>query len=113
MRHIKISLCLAAVLAAFSWPSLAHLYVNGYGEEIDASWIMQNPETNWCCGPQDCFPAGGLIHWSPAGWEVDGLKGVLPEGSRGLFHRSTPDGRPWACKRRDNTIRCLIFDFRS
>ncbi len=25
------------------------------GAHGEADWIMENPQTGWCCGPKDCF----------------------------------------------------------
>jgi hypothetical protein len=46
-KAFAIGLLTGALLGSFGREAAAH---------GDASWIMENPETRVCCGPQDCGP---------------------------------------------------------
>jgi hypothetical protein len=102
----------AAIFAAFfvCVPAQAHMWKRADGTVIDANWIM-NGSQSWCCGPKDCTPVGGRVHWTPNGWHVQGWKGSLKTGSAGLFLKRTPDGRPWGCRDvQRNELRCLFLN---
>ena len=107
-------LTLWAISLCFVVPVRAHLWTAADGTKIDARWIMKNPKTRYCCGPQDCMPVTGRVVYTPQGWRVRGWKGYLKVDSADV--RKSPDGRPWACYRPSNPylgesggkyIRCL------
>lgn len=59
----------------------------------DAAWIMENPETRACCGPQDCGPLrvyGGTVEESaPGEYRVTlppGGHPLVPRGASKTFH---------------------------
>ena len=61
-----------------------------------ANWIMDDPQTRWCCGPQDCAVAepgevvrlfGGWLHVPP------GLVLLDREGG----HYVSIDSQVWRC----------------
>jgi hypothetical protein len=80
----------------------------------DASWIMQNPKTRSCCGPDDCRRmAPSEVIEEGAGWTVvatgEHLEGVTTR------LRDSIDGDFWICRYHgpDGTpgtgeIRCLL-----
>lgn len=105
MRRLILLLALLAAHAAWSSAG-AHEWVNAAGQKIDANWIMDNPLTAYCCGPEDCEPVPGRVRYTAAGWTVRGLKGTI------RMDKTYPsiDGRPWACRYTvDNTLRCLFL----
>lgn len=94
------------VAAFFIAPAQGHDYVDRSGARTDANWIMDNPETAWCCGPTDCYPVTGRVYLTPQGWRVKGLKGAVP------VDKTYPSKRPgpWACQTGSLTIlRCLFL----
>jgi hypothetical protein len=98
MKRLALLLVLLVVPAAV----LAH------GE---AAWVMENPDTAWCCSPgRDCNPIEARrVHSDGTYWWVDGLDGKLKEDDRG-FYWGTPDGKPWACQTPGTTnLRCLFI----
>jgi hypothetical protein len=102
----------AALVAAFfvCTPALAHMWEQADGTSVDATWIMRSTQA-WCCGPKDCTPVVGRVHWTPSGWRVRGWKGSLKTGNTGLSLKGTPDGRPWACRNLEkNELRCLFLN---
>lgn len=44
--------CALAVLFGAIFVLMSHAPAKAHGE---ANWIMENPQTGWCCGPKDCF----------------------------------------------------------
>jgi hypothetical protein len=85
-RGRAVPLVLAsAVFTAIAAPALAH------GE---AEWIMANPTTRHCCGPQDCRPlADHEISQRDGAWYVNGYA-VTP---RLVYPATDGTGRFWAC----------------
>ena len=73
----------------------------------DAQWIMENQQTQWCCGPRDCerLPpdsiryevndehAGWRITWGDIAvfWQDDGRRGKYRVGAA----RQSPYGGPY------------------
>lgn len=60
-----------------------------------AGWIMADPQTMHCCGPQDCRQlADGEARFDSGVWRVNGR--VVPAGS---VYPTGPAGgsRYWAC----------------
>jgi hypothetical protein len=80
----------------------------------DASWIMQNPKTRSCCGPDDCRRmAPGEVIEEGAGWTVvatgEHLEGVTTrlrdsiDGDFWICRYHGPDGQPGT-----GELRCLL-----
>jgi len=104
MRKTLLFLPLLLVLGAA--PVMAHDWVKVDGTKVSARWIMNNPLTSYCCGPEDCEPVPGRVTYTPAGWAVRGLKGSVKMGDT----YPSIDGQPWACRYvQTNRIRCLFL----
>ena len=89
-------------------PALIAAVVLAHGPA--AQWIERDPETAWCCSAihGDCEAVPGRVTYDGA-WRVQGLKGELLDGQKGLYWKS-PDGRPWACRAPStNALRCLFM----
>lgn len=100
------ALRLLPLLFLAATPALAHDWVKPDGTKVSATWIMKDPNTSWCCGPQDCEPVPGRVAFTGAGWTVRGIKGTVPINRT---FRSI-DGQPWACRHvSTNAIRCLFL----
>lgn len=57
-------------------------------------WVMENPATAHCCGPQDCAPVDpGAVRYRDGRWFVRGRP--VPEGDVHLS--GAPDARYHAC----------------
>ena len=83
-------LCLIALLIAGA------AYWHG-----DAAWIMSNPATVWCCGPEDCLPAyQGEIERRDDGWfhvpTGTSLPFAGPLGTPGVYINDH-DAQVWRC----------------
>jgi hypothetical protein len=85
-RGRAVPLVLASVISiAIAAPAGAH------GE---AEWIMANPTTRHCCGPQDCRPlADHEVSQRDGTWYVNG-HAVTP---RLVYPATDGTGRFWAC----------------
>ena len=44
--HARAFALSVLLIAGVTWQAAAH---------GSASWIMENPDFGWCCGPKDCF----------------------------------------------------------
>lgn len=75
----------------------------------DAAWIMQNPETAWCCNPTDCaqLPDGAVERLAPGEWRIRETGQVFREGQTGVY----PAKRAgyWACRRPHGYI-CFFYE---
>ena len=99
---------IVGVSASLAAPALSHEYTRADGTAVDAGWIQE--KHTWCCGKYDCRPvAPAQIVFTPRGWTVRGLKGVI-----GIEEVRDSEGRgPWACDNRveglPDHIRCLFL----
>jgi hypothetical protein len=82
-KAFAIGLLTGALLGSFGREAAAH---------GDASWIMENPETRVCCGPQDCGPLriydGTAEEISTGEWQVTippGTHPLVPRGDTRVF----------------------------
>ena len=83
---------LAVAFVAALWQPLPQARAHG-----DASWIMADPQTSWCCGPKDCGPVPAEdVTWTPAGWVYRPTGETFPETAARL-HRSA-DEHFWRCR---------------
>ena len=74
----------------------------------DAWWIMADPSTAYCCGPQDCAPVQpGEIVRIPGGWRHVPTGTVLGDESASVYRRSI-DAQAWRCIF-NGTLRCLFL----
>ena len=72
-----------------------------------ADWIMADPRTYYCCGPEECeVAAPGEIIRVDGGWLHKPTGTVLPEGSPHI-HPSV-DSQTWRCVRFERLI-CLFL----
>ena len=72
---------------------LAHLFTAADGTVQDADWIKQHFRE--CCGKEDCTVAvPGTLHFTPAGWKVDGFGTIV----RQRDVKRSLDGKPWVCR---------------
>lgn len=72
----------------------------------DASWIMLNPSTAHCCGPDDCAPVDdALVTQQGDGWVFEGK--LYRPGDPNV-HPSI-NGRFWACRFPSGEIRCFFY----
>ena len=75
----------------------------------DAAWIMADPATRWCCGPQDCFELQTVAS-TAAGWEfaspVNGEKTVVTY----RFPNRYPSINEhfWVCMNGSGGVRCFF-----
>jgi hypothetical protein len=79
----------------------------------DASWIMLNPKTRSCCGPEDCRRmAPGEVVEEGAGWTVVATSEHLEGVTTRL--RDSIDGDFWICRNHGpngpgtGELRCLL-----
>lgn len=93
----------AAIFAALLTMILA-VPVRAHG---DASWIMQNPDTSWCCGPQDChaYPVKD-VKITKAGYLFGPTGETVPYAQA----KTSIDDQYWACRYDDGEgeIRCFF-----
>jgi|AraplaMF_Col_mMF_1032025.scaffolds.fasta_scaffold00123_43 hypothetical protein len=99
-----LSLALVSAGAGFAPPAVAH---------GDASWIMLNPKTRNCCGPDDCRRmAPGEVVEEGRGWTVVAT-GEHVEGITTRL-RDSIDGSFWICRNDGpkgagtGELRCLL-----
>jgi hypothetical protein len=67
----------------------------------DAAWVMENPETRHCCGPQDCGPVrvynGTVEEVGPGEWLVTippGTHPLVPDGASRVFREGDKNVYP-------------------
>lgn len=94
---------LAAALALLAGPA------RGHG---DARWIMDDPQTAFCCGPQDCEPAppGEVVEIGPDAWRFRGVD--FHRGDRRTFPAQPHPTQGlvfWYCQPQGQPVRCLFF----
>lgn len=103
--------CFVLLLLTINWSSSAsaHEWTAPTGKTRDATWIMRDAKTSWCCGPEDCEPVDGRVYFSPEGWRVRGWNGAIPmDAARGLYKLPRGRGTPWACRDlAQNKLRCI------
>lgn len=81
--HARSAITLLGLLLAS--PAMGHGH---------ASWIMNNPQTSYCCGERDCRPlADSEVLRTPAGWVVNGR--LVPP--RSIYPTQDGTSRFWAC----------------
>jgi hypothetical protein len=62
----------------------------------DAAWIMADPVTNHCCGPQDCTPiAREEVRRNRDGWLLVGTGEFFRDGAPEVY--PSVDRRFWRC----------------
>jgi hypothetical protein len=85
-ERIVTACAAAAVVALLAAAALAH------GEY---AWIMEDPATQWCCGPADCraLNDGELGTDADGTWTINGYP--VPDGR--VYPSRDPAGRPWGC----------------
>ena len=69
----------------------------------DASWIMNNPATSYCCGPNDCGPVRrDEVKVTREGYVY--ANQVIP------FAEAMPsiDDQFWVCRLPDGVVRCFF-----
>ena len=103
-KHILSGTAVAVMLIVIACGILIILAEEAYPHG-DASWIEDTYPA--CCGVQDCEPVSRTaVYRSKAGWQVDGLDGVVSPGEV----KPSIDERPWACRYElYDTIRCLFL----
>ena len=100
-------------LAIFALAILALCRTSSAMAHGDASWIMQDPKTRNCCGPNDCRQmASGEVVESGRGWTVVATgEHVEPVTSR---LRDSIDAHFWICRNDGpggpgtGELRCLL-----
>ena len=104
MKALVVSVLSVAAAAAFAPPAVAH---------GDASWIMLDPKTRNCCGPDDCRRmAPGEVVEEGRGWTVVAT-GEHVEGITTRL-RDSIDGNFWICRNDGpagpgtGELRCLL-----
>ena len=74
-----------------------------------AFWIMADPDTRWCCGPQDCFELR-TVERTRAGWAfvspVDGSAVVVPYNFKARY--ASNNEHYWACFMPGGSVRCFF-----
>jgi hypothetical protein len=92
-----LMLAASAALALVSPVAFAH---------GDAEWIMENPATKYCCGPNDCARlAAGAVTADGDGWIFEGRR--FAPGDRNV-HQSR-DADFWACRYPGGDVRCFFY----
>jgi len=99
-RKFALAAAVFATLSSCQRPAYAH---------GAAGWIMADPLTRHCCGPQDCRPLhDGEARFDGATWTVNG-RAVPPAN----IYPTGPDGGAsyWACFRLPALVepRCLFI----
>lgn len=91
---------LAFLLLLLAAPALSH---------GDASWIMTDPDTRWCCGPGDCFELHDVAR-SRAGWTFPhprtGAATTVPYTFRARY--PSINAHFWVCIQYDGAVRCFF-----
>ena len=85
---------LLAICLLLSSPAFAH---------GDASWIMNNPATSYCCGPNDCGPVRrDEVKVTREGYVYDGRVIPFAEAKHSI------DDQFWVCLKPDGSPRCFF-----
>lgn len=98
---LQMLLLMATIVAAMAF------CVKTVAAHGDAAWIMANPATSYCCGPNDCvrLPKSSIkILASGFGVMINGQEMVVPYGKE----LPSIDDDYWACVPPGGSLRCFF-----
>lgn len=100
--RLMLLVALLAVLACFGNIKAAR----GHGS---ASWIMEDPRTSWCCGPNDCgpLPDGTVERVDDNTWRYKPSGQVFKRGGPSVYQ--SINNEFWGCTINPPGLRCFFY----
>lgn len=93
-----------AAAAIVGWIAAWNAPYPAWGHD-SASWIMENPATSWCCGPEDCESLpDDAVAITAEGALVKSTQETIPYWQL----KESIDGRWWRCRHPSGNTRCLF-----